>query len=146
MNEPSAILSLVTLGVANLKRSIAFYETLGFRRKALAAEGVGFFQAGACAIAVFPSDELAKRRQHCVRRHGRKFSRCRAGLNCRSENDVDVVVRRAGRAGAVIRKPRAGCVLGRLQRLLLRSRRPSLGGRVQSALSLTEDGRLQLPD
>ena len=79
MNEPSGILSLVTLGVANLKRSIAFYETLGFRRKALAAEGVGFFQAGACAIAVFPSDELAKR-QHCVRRNGRKFSRHRAGL------------------------------------------------------------------
>ena len=51
---------MVTLGVANLKRSIAFYETLGFRRKAHAADGVGFFQAGACAIAVFPSVELAK--------------------------------------------------------------------------------------
>jgi uncharacterized protein len=59
MNEPWGILSLVTLGVANLRRSIDFYETLGFRRKALAAEGVGFFQAGACAIVVFPSDELA---------------------------------------------------------------------------------------
>jgi catechol 2,3-dioxygenase-like lactoylglutathione lyase family enzyme len=42
MNEPSGILSLVTLGVTDLKRSIAFYETLGFRRKALAADGVGF--------------------------------------------------------------------------------------------------------
>jgi hypothetical protein len=59
MSEPAGILSLVTLGVANLGRSIAFYETLGFRRKALATDGIGFFQAGACAIAVFPSEELA---------------------------------------------------------------------------------------
>ena len=38
---------------------MAFYETLGFH-KAAGAEGVGFFRAGACAIAVFPSEELAK--------------------------------------------------------------------------------------
>jgi hypothetical protein len=71
---------MVTLGVADLKRSIAFYETLGFHRKAAAAERVGFFQAGACAIAVFPSEELAKDGQCCLRRNGRKFSRCRASL------------------------------------------------------------------
>jgi len=41
MNDPQALLSLVTLGVCNLERSIAFYETLGFQRKAQAAEGVG---------------------------------------------------------------------------------------------------------
>ena len=60
MNDPQAILSLVTLGVSDLNRSIAFYEALGFARKAESADGVGFFQAGACAIAVFPSQELAK--------------------------------------------------------------------------------------
>jgi uncharacterized protein len=49
VSEPQGLLSLVTLGVADLKRSIAFYETLGFHRKAAAAEGVGFFQAGECA-------------------------------------------------------------------------------------------------
>jgi DNA repair photolyase len=76
------ILSLVTLGVANLKRSIAFYETLGFRRKALAASGVGFSRPGPVRLRSLPSDEL-ERRQHCVRRNGRKFSRYRAGLNCR---------------------------------------------------------------
>ena len=31
MSEPEAILSLVTLGVSDLQRSIAFYEALGFR-------------------------------------------------------------------------------------------------------------------
>ena len=34
MSAPDAILLLVTLGVSDLERSIAFYEALGFRRKA----------------------------------------------------------------------------------------------------------------
>jgi catechol 2,3-dioxygenase-like lactoylglutathione lyase family enzyme len=80
MKESSGILSLVTPGVADLKRSIAFYETLGFRRTAIAADGVGFFHAGAGAIAVFPFDELANDAVISVRRHGRKFSWHRAGL------------------------------------------------------------------
>ena len=34
MNDPQAILSLVTLGVSDLNRSIAFYEALVFVLKA----------------------------------------------------------------------------------------------------------------
>ena len=85
MNEPTGILSLVTLGVANLKRSIAFYETLGFRRKALAADGVGFFQAGACAIAVFPSDELASDANIASEGMAENFRGIALAWNCRSE-------------------------------------------------------------
>src|SRR6266700_3602822 len=47
MEESNAHLSLVTLGVSDLQRSIAFYETLGFQRKGKAFDGIGFFQAGA---------------------------------------------------------------------------------------------------
>jgi catechol 2,3-dioxygenase-like lactoylglutathione lyase family enzyme len=42
MKNSQAILSLVTLGVSDLKRSIVFYEALGFQRKAKAAGGVVF--------------------------------------------------------------------------------------------------------
>jgi len=42
MNEPSGILSLVTLGVADLKRSVAFYETLGFAARRLLPTASGF--------------------------------------------------------------------------------------------------------
>ena len=59
MSGPDAILSLVTLGVSELSRSIAFYETLGFKRKARDAQGVGFFQGGAGAFAVWPLGDLA---------------------------------------------------------------------------------------
>ena len=146
MNEPSGILSLVTLGVANLKRSIAFYETLGFRRKALAAEGVGFFQAGACAIAVFPSDELANDANIASEGMAENFRGIALAWNCRSEHDVDVVVRRAGEAGAVIRKPAQDAFWGGYSGYF-----SDLDGHLWEVaynphFPLTEDGRLQLPD
>ncbi len=105
MSEPQAHLSLVTLGVANLKRSIEFYEALGFRRKAQAADGVGFFQAGACAIAVWPSSELAKDANLACEGMSETFRGVALAWNCGSQADVDTVIKRARDAGAVIRKP-----------------------------------------
>ena len=52
--------SIVTLGVADLKRSREFYERLGWRRSMAKAEGVVFFQAGGMALALYPRHELAK--------------------------------------------------------------------------------------
>ena len=146
MNEPSGILSLVTLGVANLKRSIAFYETLGFRRKALAADGVGFFQAGACAIAVFPSDELANDANIASEGMAENFRGIALAWNCRSEYDVDVVIKRAGEAGAVIRKPAQDAFWGGYSGYF-----SDLDGHLWEVaynphFPLTDDGRLQLPD
>ena len=86
MSEPQGMLSLVTLGVANLKQSIAFYEALGFRRKAHAADGVGFFQAGACAIAVFPSVELAKDANVAFEVMAENFRGVALAWNCRSQD------------------------------------------------------------
>jgi uncharacterized protein len=104
MSEPLAILSLVMLGVANLKRSISFYGKFGFRRKAVAAEGVGFFQAGACVIAVFPSEELAKDANLASEGMSDSFRGIVLAWNCRSRSDVDTVIECASSAGAVIRK------------------------------------------
>jgi uncharacterized protein len=105
MSEPQAYLSLVTLGVANLKRSIAFYEALGFQRKARAAEGVGFFQAGACAISIFPSEELAKDANVASEGMAETFRGIALAWNCHSQADVNAVIKCARGAGAAIRKP-----------------------------------------
>ncbi|MBV9347443.1 MAG: VOC family protein [Pseudolabrys sp.] len=105
MNEPDAHLSLVTLGVSNLPRSIAFYEALGFRRKAKDSVGVGFFQAGACAIAVWPSQELAKDANIAHENMAESFRGVALAWNCHSKGDVDKVIKRAKGAGAVVRKP-----------------------------------------
>ncbi len=38
--------SILTLGVADLKRSKEFYERLGWRQSMAKSEGIVFFQAG----------------------------------------------------------------------------------------------------
>ena len=44
---PAARLTMVTLGVSNMRASIAFYEALGFTRKFKATgEAVAFFETG----------------------------------------------------------------------------------------------------
>lgn len=52
-------LSLITLGVTDLTRSIAFYEGLGWRRALRSADGVAFFQLGGVGLALFPLTDLA---------------------------------------------------------------------------------------
>jgi len=60
MSEPTACLSLVTLGGSDLAKSTAFYEALGFRRKSRGADGVAFFEAGRVILSLWPTVELAK--------------------------------------------------------------------------------------
>jgi predicted lactoylglutathione lyase len=104
MEDPQAILSLVTLGVTDLNRSIAFYEALGFERRAPAADGVGFFQAGACVISVFPSNELAKDANISFKDLSPAFRGVSLAWNCRSKQEVDAAIDRAYRAGATVQK------------------------------------------
>jgi uncharacterized protein len=104
MSGPQAILSLVTLGVSDLDRSITFYEALGFRRKAKVAQGVGFFLAGAITFAVWPVDELAKDAKAPVS-SAPAFRGVALAWNCRSEAEVDAAIERARSAGGTVPKP-----------------------------------------
>jgi len=103
MNGPEAALSLVTLGVSDLARSIAFYEALGFRRRVKSAEGVGFFQARGCALAVFPRAGLAE--DAAVPDDGAGFRGVALAWNCCAEAEVDAAIERARHAGATVPKP-----------------------------------------
>jgi catechol 2,3-dioxygenase-like lactoylglutathione lyase family enzyme len=104
MNDPQPILSLVTLGVTDLTKSIRFYEALGFRRKAQGNDGVAFFEAGACAISLFPTDELAKDAAITSPDKPGNFRGISLAWNCRSKADVDAAIKRAQGAGAVVLK------------------------------------------
>ncbi len=54
-------LTVVTLGVTDMKTSIRFYEALGFERRAKATgEQVAFFDAGSAVLALYPWDKLAE--------------------------------------------------------------------------------------
>jgi uncharacterized protein len=58
---PIPRLTVITLGVSDMRASIAFYEALGFARKFRATgEVVAFFDTGGTVLGLFPWDRLAQ--------------------------------------------------------------------------------------
>lgn len=95
--------SIITLGVADLKRSREFYERLGWRRSMAQAEGIVFFQAGGMALALFPRDELAKDAN--LAPDGSGFKAISLAYNTRDRAEVDSILKDAEAAGARLLKP-----------------------------------------
>jgi uncharacterized protein len=96
-------LSMVTLGVSDLKRSREFYERLGWKRGATKTDGIVFFQAGGMALALYPREELAKDANVVADGHG--FRGITLAYNARSREEVESVLAQAQGAGANILKP-----------------------------------------
>jgi predicted lactoylglutathione lyase len=95
---------LITLGVRDLKRAVAFYEALGWRTaNDVDAQDVAFFQAGGMVVALWHRDELAS--DSGVDDNG-GWGGVTLAYNTRSPEEVDAVIAEAERAGARI--PRHG--------------------------------------
>jgi hypothetical protein len=95
--------SLITLGVEDLARSVAFYERLGWQRSARKAEGVAFFQAGGIVLGLWSREELAK--DAGISPEGPGFAGICLAYNTRSREEVDAVLAEAAAAGATPVKP-----------------------------------------
>jgi len=145
VSDPTAILSLVTLGVSDLARSIAFYEALGFARKARASEGVGFFAAGATAFAVFPLSELAKD-AGLPNTSVAGFRGVALAWNCRSEAEVDAALARAVTAGATALRPAQRAFWGGYSGYFTDPDGHIWEVAHNPGFPLSPDGRLLLPD
>ena len=104
-----ARLTLITLGVADVARATAFYESLGFVRGAGSNAHISFFQAGGVVLAVFGRSALAEDAQIAPDAPGVKAAAGFAGIslahNVRSEAEVDAVLAQAVAAGATLTKP-----------------------------------------
>jgi catechol 2,3-dioxygenase-like lactoylglutathione lyase family enzyme len=96
--------SLVTLGVADLARSRAFYEALGWKSGAEPGEDVVFFQAGGLIVALWDRGMLA--RDSGVEDSG-GWGGVTLAYNVRSPDGVDAVLAEAAAAGARIARPGA---------------------------------------
>src|SRR5260370_15929818 len=102
---PVARLTMITLGVSNMRASIAFYEALGFTRKFRATgETVAFFETGGTAIGLFPWDQLAQDVTLPEHPHPQAFRGVTLAWNCRSMDEVDAVLNFAVPQGAWLRK------------------------------------------
>lgn len=93
-------ISLITLGVADLARSKAFYEALGWRGQE-SAETV-FFQAGGQALSLWSREKLAADSGVLDRPSDGTFDGVTLAHNLRSASEVDELLSVAEAAGATI--------------------------------------------
>jgi len=91
--------SLITLGVADVARSRAFYETLGWTTSAEPGSDIVFFQAGGMIVALWSRAELAT---DTVVEDGGGWGGITLAHNVRSPAEVDATLVEADAAGATI--------------------------------------------
>ncbi|MCX4631975.1 MULTISPECIES: VOC family protein [unclassified Streptomyces] len=135
--------SLITLGVADLGRSRAFYESLGWRGQEV--EETVFFQAGGLGLVLWGRDKLALD-SGLDSAHGTGFGGIVLAHNMRSPEDVDALLTAARQAGATVTKQArattyggyAGCFADPDGYLWEIAHNPGF--------PLAEDGSLTIPD
>jgi uncharacterized protein len=97
-------LSVVTLGVSDLKRARAFYEALGWKTGAEPEDDVVFFQAGGLVVSLWSRESLAE--DSAVADSG-GWGGITLAHNVGSPGEVDAVIAEAEAAGATIGRPGA---------------------------------------
>jgi catechol 2,3-dioxygenase-like lactoylglutathione lyase family enzyme len=91
--------SVITLGVRDLARAVAFYRALGWEPVADEHDDVFFFQAGGLVVALWGRDQLAD--DSCVTDSG-GWGGVTLAHNVRSPAEVDAVLEQARAAGGRI--------------------------------------------
>jgi uncharacterized protein len=107
--------SLLTLGVSDLKRAVAFYrDGLGWPKSEVGGDEVAFFKTGGVVIALFPRPSFAADAGIDVDdvEHG-GFPRFSLAHNVAEERQVDEVLAEAAQAGATIVKEAQEIFFGR---------------------------------
>jgi catechol 2,3-dioxygenase-like lactoylglutathione lyase family enzyme len=98
-------ISLITLGVSDLKRSLKFYrDGLGFPTSMDGSQGVVFFQTNYVCLALYPYEELARDISEEFLVPRTKFGGIAIAHNVREKAQVDEILTLAERAGAKIEK------------------------------------------
>jgi uncharacterized glyoxalase superfamily protein PhnB len=93
-------ISIVTLGTDDLPRAVAFWEAMGWPRKAKAFDAIAMFQCGGIAFAIYPFDKLA---QDCgMQDRGPGFGGFTLAHNVGSEAEVDALIDRAVANGGTL--------------------------------------------
>ena len=108
-----ARLGLVTLGVADLDRSVAFYQALGWQKASSSIEGViQWFRTADTNLGLFPYQDLADDAQITSPERG-SFGGITLAINVERPEDVDAAIAAAVEAGGSVLKPGTDAVFGR---------------------------------
>lgn len=97
-------LNLITLGVADLARSVEFYEKgLGWKRSSASVDELVLFPLGGIVLALYPRKLLAEDAAVSEAKSG--FPGLTLSYNARDEAEVDAVLEEVSALGATIVKP-----------------------------------------
>jgi uncharacterized protein len=104
---PKPCLTVITLGVSDMRTSIRFYEALGFERRAKATgEEVAFFDAGGVVLALYPWHKLAEDATLQDEPRPRAFRGMTLAWNRSTPEEVDAAMAHALSVGAEpLKKP-----------------------------------------
>jgi predicted lactoylglutathione lyase len=102
-------LTVVTLGVSELRRARPFYEALGWRSPCEPESDVVFFESGGMVLALWGRDQLA---EDSVVADTGGWGGVTLAHNVRSPEEVDRVIEEARAAGATIGRPGADTFWG----------------------------------
>lgn len=99
-------MTLITLGVADLTRAVAFYrEGLGWPTSYKDGDGVAFFRCAGVRLGLYPRDRLAADIGPGVPAAAHAFSGITIAHNVREKHEVAQVLAEAEAAGGTIVKP-----------------------------------------
>jgi catechol 2,3-dioxygenase-like lactoylglutathione lyase family enzyme len=105
LSAPVPRLTVITLGVSDIRVSIAFYEALGFvRRLHATGEVVAFFDTGGAVLALFAWNRLAQDVTLPESPRPKAFRGMTLAWNCRTTEEVDAVLDFAISKGASLLK------------------------------------------
>jgi uncharacterized protein len=136
-------ISLITLGVDDLKRSRAFYEALGWSGQEV--QETVFFQTGGLAVVLWGREKLAA---DCglEPRDADGFDGIALAHNVRSNEDVDELVATAERLGARVTRQPETTFYGGYAGIFLDPDGHAWEIAHNPGFTLTDDGSLVLPD
>ena len=101
-----ARISIITLGVKDLKRSFHFYhDGLGFPTNSKVEDGIIFFQTSGTRLALYPLDKLTEDVSPNTKSKRSGFPGVTLAHNTRTKAEVDQVLQMAEEAGGRIVKP-----------------------------------------
>lgn len=137
-------ISIVTLGTDDMARAVAFWEAMGWPRKAKAFDGIAMFQAGGMALAIYPFDKLA---EDCgMQDRGPGFGGFTIAYNARSREEVDAILAKAVACGGTLQKAAHKAFWGGYSGYFLDPDGHPWEVAHNPFLSLGEDGSVILPD
>ncbi len=97
-------LNLITLGVDDFERALAFYEKgLGWKNSDKIMDGMALFPMGGMTLALHQRHELAD--DTTLKYQPTEFSGMTISYNAKSEKEVDEVLKKVKALGAKIVKP-----------------------------------------